>query len=625
MRFFSDARNWLYLSTRSQGIAGRSMSLLTLCVATLIVSGSAVAQSGSWTSTVSSLCSRENALGIIRQQIDATRAFDDPVQRIAVLIRAADLLWPYQQDKARTAFTEAFELAAQDFKERGDQPKREGRALLVQTADQRYVVIRAVAKRDPVWAKKLTDGILKKNLPEAMEAVAKNPESDVRMAWKLLDSATALLPSDQGTAINFARASLIYPASVRLSTFLYKLAESDQRAADQFYEQALAVYSDKPAREFLYLTAYPFGFGDSGDMPWSSSYTVPANFVSNRSLQRLFVQTLLRRASQVQQIPLSEDDSYNGFPSAGHILQVVARVEPQVKQFMPDLVGELEQTRSNLLGALSPENQEIFLSPSHSDGAATGKTFDEQVEAAKAETNANRRDELLVTAILNAGPAESLERVVSAIGEIEGSNARSQLQDWVYFSRTQDAIKDKRIDEARKLATKVQEIDQRAYLYSEIAKESLQTIENQNQTRELLDDVVATATKGPNTLTAARALLSAAYSYLKIDPGRALTILGDAIKSINRLESPDFSRQSLVRKIEGNNFAHYAIFKTPGFDPENAFREMAKIDFDIALSQASSFTDKHLRSLTTLALADFCLQHAEQQQKAEKTKKTGTP
>jgi hypothetical protein len=46
----------------------------------------------------------------------------------------------------------------------------------------------------------------------------------------------------------------------------------------------------------------------------------------------------------------------------------------------------------------------------------------------------------------------------------------------------------------------------------------------------------------------------------------------------------------------------------PGLDPEKAFREMARIEFDDTLSQTTSFTDKFFRAVTTLAVADVCLQ-----------------
>src|SRR6185295_17044130 len=105
----------------------------------------------------SSLCRLESALEIIQQQMDLTKTFDDRVQRIAVLITTADLLWPYQNDKARAAFTEAFDLGTQEFKEKGDEVRREGTGLMTNTPDQRYTVVNAIAKRDLDWARKLTE------------------------------------------------------------------------------------------------------------------------------------------------------------------------------------------------------------------------------------------------------------------------------------------------------------------------------------------------------------------------------------------------------------------------------------------------------------------------------------
>ncbi len=199
--------------------------------------------------------------------------------------------------------------------------------------------------------------------------------------------------------------------------------------------------------------------------------------------------------------------------------------------------------------------------------------------------------------------------------KISDSTIRQQLLNWFYFGRSRSAIKDNQLDEARRLASKVEELDQRAYLYSEIAEESLKTIENQMQARELLDEVTAAATRAPNTIVTARTLLAAALLYTKVDMNRAVSVMGDAIKSINRLEAPDFSRDIVIRKIEGKDFGAYATFQTPGFDPENGLRELAKIDFDTALYQVSSFNDKYLRALTTLTLAQLCLEPPRSQRK----------
>ena len=91
--------------------------------------------------------------------------------------------------------------------------------------------------------------------------------------------------------------------------------------------------------------------------------------------------------------------------------------------------------------------------------------------------------------------------------------------------------------------------------------------------------------------------------------------------------APDFfsDDQAVQKKTErkgkgGRYQGEYTFrFYIPGLDPESTFREMAKIDFDTAMSQSSALTDKFQRSLSTLALADVCL--AQTQQLKEKPKK----
>lgn len=61
-----------------------------------LITSQAQVQKKAEAAPASSLCNQESALEIIRQQMDATKTFDDRVQRIAVLISTADLLWPYQ-------------------------------------------------------------------------------------------------------------------------------------------------------------------------------------------------------------------------------------------------------------------------------------------------------------------------------------------------------------------------------------------------------------------------------------------------------------------------------------------------------------------------------------------------
>ena len=565
----------------------------------------------------SPLCTRDNALDIIKQQVDLTRTFNDSGRRIAVLIRAADLLWPHEQKRARAVFTEAFELAIENEKE-AEQKGSRSVLLRLQVPDQRHIVIRAVAKRDPAWAKELTRQMLK---PDREAPSTRDSVSDVLTAARLLDSANKLIATDYGAALDLARASLNYPASSELTRFLYKLWEINHQEADQFYVQALTTYAERPMREFLYLQAYPFGWSELLNTPIFSFYPdMPGKFEPNQSLQRRFLETMLRRAQQALESPLDPADMYQDptqgrLPGTVRILEGLVKLEPQVRASLPDLLPQLTDAREKILVSLSVEQQKLFLQPGREAAAKPRQTFEERIGAAQKTTDVYERDEMIATAVLGS-ENESLERVIETIDEISDPTLRAHLIEWLYFQRATAARQQKLFDEAERLAAKVDGKEIRAYLLNEIARALLTRGDGQTNAQELLEAAIADAKRAGVNIFAARALLTSSNLYAKIDLNRSIAVLGDAISSINRLDAPDFvsDDQALektpTRMAKGGRYkGEYRLrFYMPGLDPERAFREMAKMDFDTALAQSSALTDKYQRALSMLSIAEVCLQ-----------------
>jgi hypothetical protein len=559
---------------------------------------------------VSQLCTRNSALDFIQQQNAAAKTFDNAVQRIAVMLRVADLGWPYQQERARATFLEAFDVASQYFKEVGAADRKDSQFHVTRGIDQRYKVISAFAKRDPTAARKLSEKILEEAEEDPVKS-ADEAASSRNNAEKLLDVANNLIPIDQSAAIAFARASLRYAAPIQLPYFLHTLSTVNRAAADRFYEEALTAYSGAPMDQFLYLSSYPFGNNrEAGEMPIYTIYKVPDGFTPSIRLQRLFVQRLLARTQSAFEAPVdtTAPSEYRRSDSA-QMWMALSRLEKQIDQSLPDLAETARQAKDKLYALLTAPTQRNITRIVNADNAPK-KSFDEQVEAALKLADVDRRDQGLTFAVTGASSAETVEQVVNVIDKISDSKVRTPLLNWFYFFRTQSLIKDKNLAEARKLAAKVTELDQRVYLYSRIAEESLKEADDQTQARDVLNEIADAAAKAPNTLVTARAWLALAYLYAKIDTNRGIEELANAVRSINRLEAPDFSQQSVIMKIEGKTFGSYAGFATPGFSPENTFREIGKLDFDGSITQAATFTDKSLRALTTLALVEPCLLQA---------------
>jgi hypothetical protein len=560
--------------------------------------------------SLSSLCTRDNALDTAKQQILITRTFDNPVQRIAVLLRAADLLWPHDQEKSLAAFMEAFDLAVQIFKEKGDQLQRASDSkfsAVIAVPDQRFTVISALAKRDPVRARKLSEQMLRDDASAASDKPATDDQSKRRTAEKLLLMAHGLAPADPASAVNFARQSFKYPATLQLPIFMYELAKSSHSLADQFYVEALNAYGAAPMDQFLYLSSYPFANRrEAGEMPGYTFYFIPDGFTPNRAFQKMFVQALLARIDAAMEIPVQETPQYR-YSDHAQMWLALNRLEKQVQSDLPELADAFARAKDKLFALLAPNAQRGVNRVIDNDNRPV-KSFDEQVEAALKLSDVGQRDQGLTLAVTGSSKDEPVEKVVSVIEKISESSTRDALLNWFYYFRSQLLIKEKNFSEARKFAGKVGELDQRAYLYTRIAEESLKVAEDQTETREMLNEVANTISKAPKTIVSARALLALAYLYAKVDMNRGVEELGNAVRTINTLEAPDFSRQFVMMKIEGKTFGSYASYSTPGFNPENAFREMGKLDFDGSLVQATNFSDKSLRALTTLAVIEPCFE-----------------
>jgi hypothetical protein len=582
----------------------RVLVLPLICGLILVASHSSWAQEKAQTPASPSSCTRDNALQIIQQQIDLARTFDDDVRRIAVLLRAADLIWPYQQDKARVVFSDAFEVATRNFKEKGDKSRNEGR-LLVGVPDQRYTVIGAIGKRDPDWAGKLSKQILQEEADEAKEKAEKDKERDAHTGEKLLGVALSLLASEPAGALMFAKNSLSYPATIYLPMFLFKLSEINKVAADQFYSEALAAYARAPMDEFLYLSSYPFARNrEVGEMPTYTLYTVPAGLKPNPQLQRLFMQTLLMRARELVQNPAPPEPGVR-WPDALQIFMALTRLEGEVSTSMPDLSAALQELKGSTAALLSQKDQQRA-SETMTDRPPP-KSFAERMEAADRLVDPDKREGLIETALLSVTDSVGETEIEAAATKIDDLVLRVQLLSNIYFNRAQKALKDKKLDEARRLAVKVDELDQRAYLYSQIATESIKQSRNDAQAREVLEEVLDAVAKAANTEIKARAQLAVAYLYSSFDQSRAIAVLGDAVKTINRVEAIDLSTDHVGIRIEGKQFARYSMLQSPGFSPEVAFREIGKVDFDGTLYLASNLTDKSLRAMTSLALVERCL------------------
>ena len=568
------------------------MKLMRVLLALILLSSTTVAQK----QAERPVCDREQAFILIQEQIAQSKTVDNTAARISILTQGADLLWPYRQAAARATFAEAFEVATQDFRSSEKQQAHAGNL-----PDQRLVVIRAISQRDSEWARRLAKAIADENEKDE-EAGA---STDHRYQGEtLLNIAATLLKNDPKTAVTFARASLRYPGSVALARFLFQLWIVDQRVSNQFYQEALNAYANAPVNELLYLSAYAFGMNRVvGPEMQSTFFTVPPNFSSDAVAQSAFMDVVLRRA---QETTARTEQPVSGPAAQPEIVQIYVALNGlrTLEPAYADRVISLLATIEPFLSAHA-RREASDISGWHQDLDLSLEKLGDRIENEKVP---EKRDRLIARAVLASKSIEELERVESFVERVSDLKFRGELLDWLYFKRVQKLVSDGRLDEAAQLIPKVGRVDHRAFLAYLLASESTKKIKDSVLVIQVLEDVVKTALKAPNTSEKARTLLGLTSSYAKFDRSRAFEILGEAINVIGKIDEPDLTSTAIFRRIGTDRFTIHAAYEMRSSTLETVFREFALDDFVKSLWLANQLPDKPLRAKGTFAISGRCLE-----------------
>jgi hypothetical protein len=561
-------------------------------------------------------CDQARAVALIEQQAAEAKSFEPSAGKIRVLTRAASLLWPHRREAARKIFTEAFDLAAEHYRRRGDEVRREGFGLISRPPDQRFEVMREIAKHDAAWARKLAEGVAEESRREAGRAEEPPPAGAdaTQLGQKLIGLASSLLEIDRLAAIELARNSFRHPASVSHPHFFYQLAKADREAADRLALEAVAAYSAAGTTQDLsYVAAYVFGLKRAiSPVSTSTLYQVPEGFRPNPALQDALVKALLARAEVVIAAP---ERFTNEIPHRAETSQITAALltlETLAAQLGPAQAERVAEARARAAAAVSDlHRQYAEMHVRRDQEADRPKDFDADFERAERETNPDRRDQAVAFLAMGMTDLERLARLERLGEKVSDANARRQLLDWINFTRAQQLVKEGLLDEAKAAAAKVGELDLRAVLHLEVAREAIKRLGDRARASELLEEVAAAAAKAPNTEIKARAQLGVAHLYAYFDALRSLEVLAEAVKTVNALEGEaDLARSFIQRRVEGKTFGTYSGFNVPGFSLENTFGEAGARDFDGALLTARNLSDRVLRATATIGLASRCLEQS---------------
>lgn len=586
-------------------------------------------------------CDVERALQLVRAQLSESKAFANGAKRVAVMARAADLLWAFDEAQSREVFAEAFEVASSHYREHGQEhtvrkssrADTNGPGLRYVLTDPRVAVIRAVARHDPAWAQKLSLRAAEETRQRATEVESKAGRESDNPAEKLISMARSLMGDDRGLALSVARESLRHPASRFLSGFVYDVARADRAAADAFYLDALRAYSAADLTSLLQLSAYPFGL--TQNLGLRSGYNgaggPPQGFAPSPDLQRSFVAAFLRLAAQrleaaAGQAP-PEGDTFQQPPSDAELAYgALASLEniyaPSDRNFAA-LAAPLKQSAGALLSANGLKRAEGGArgAPRPEPTPLSSSAVDNVLANAGRIKDPDAHDRAIVMGLFGLLGSEGMDRLEAAADKFKDAEVRRQFLEAAYFEKSLRASKEGRAEEAARFAEKVGSLEQRAALAAELAAAELKQAATAPLALAVAESVSKSAQGAPESEEKVRALIGLARLYWRLDPTRAAPVLAEAVSALNRVPEMDPMRPFITRAIDGRRFNFFTSYASPGFNLETVLGEMGERDFEAALLAALGLDDKHLRALSVVALSSKCLEAAPKPETQPKPKR----
>lgn len=554
------------------------------------------------------VCNDEIANSLVAQLVAESRSVAETDKRVRILTRSADFLWKFDQPTAREYFAEAFNVARDRYAEKGLETKKESN-LTVQLPDYRFEVIKAIAKHDGEWAKRLSEELLKEYEKEAANRSEWDKNREVAY---ILQIAVEAAQSNPALSWYLYRRVMREPLDFHWMWALYNLREKNGMFADQLYAELIRNYANESPRKLLFLSAYPWGRGTVfGYDRTSFGTSSPAGFNGSLPLQISFIDLFLRRADAYVSDPSNFNLGGTDYrPSeAAYIISALIEMEPFIAQSNPAFVPRVTILRSKAMAMLRDvDRKKMDDRDKFADSLKT--PFEERIaELERADSEGRLDDAMILAVMVHSGGLKQEEQFKIFepwLDKVRDSDARSQMVNFFWFLRTKLAIKENRFAEADAFAKKVPEIEHRAVLLFEIAEVQLKNLANSSDAYQTLAEVSRMNRQAEDSLEKARVLLGLASLYEKLNHSFAISELSDAVTVINKLKDVDLMTSGVIRQITTKNMSYFSMYDMPGANLETTFQLLSKNDYSLTLSNARAIGDRYYRTIAVLAIAKNC-------------------
>jgi hypothetical protein len=568
------------------------------------------------------------AIQVVSSLADEARNYKDESLKVKVQARAADVLWNFNQERARAIFERAWDLAQrvdEDGRRAIEEQRRAflsgkgGIGFIPPPPNLREEVLRLASQHDRSLAEKFLASMEEANDRDEKEnKINRNsdPTEPPEAIAKRLQLARQLLENGQpDSAVAFAQPGLNRITSDG-TIFLVLLRQKNAVLADRLFSTLLDRTAADPladATSASLLASYALTpsilvtFTRRGLLmnQWTSELPPPQLAPSLRTKVFNTISQVLMRHGSISELELT---------SAGlsGTCFTIRRLLPSFEQSFPSLASDLH----NRLNQLTQEKDEM-VSPQQRSFMNAGfepkKSVEEpddtlsQIERA---SSTRERNQLYAVAAQKAA-MKTDPKARELADKIDDDEFRKAVRNFVDVLLINKA-KEKRESEKALQLVRTAELShfQRVWAYTEIAALLPSSAEEQaiDLITEAIDEAGRLETSKPER---AEAWVAIAMNAVRVDQARKEDMLLDVVKAVNQAEGYTGEESSFTVDFSvRSNIARVSI-PAPTISLANLFAALGKDDLFRAANIAHSIKSESPRAIALLASARSVLNTAK--------------
>jgi hypothetical protein len=537
---------------------------------------------------------QQYALGVLDQLLSSSKEFEDERLRVRTQAQVADILWRYDEPRARGLFKEAFEAAAsaklESWKEGGAPGAPFGAAS--PRVGLQSEVLKLAARRDPDLAETLIG-----SLKEARGDDSTPPDgADSGGGPGLyLEAAMSIADTNPHRAVRLAETGLGGGINPSVLSVLYALRRSNRAQADALYRSVLAAArrdSGHTSVNFTVLASYALpDFSRGGPPPPDGEAADPLVV----ELLDFAFETYMGLAFPA---PAAPGGAEARPPAAPNPIDYMTgqKLLPYFTRYRPEKAVQFRASLETIAGRLKQNS--LMESVQRLSQAGSADELEKQADSVK---DSFQRDLLYFRAALTASGAGEFERALSLAGKVSGEDFRGGLESVIRFQASSELLAKGEIDSSLRYAEAMSDVRQRAFQLAKIAR-TLLGRNNAPRASEVLTEAEKTLARAKDGSEKAQALLIITEVRMRLDPTQGMESMEGTVKAFNEADAAPAARPAAPGSgaLMTAMLASMLTPEAPDFAP--SFYLLARTDFNRAAQLARQLTRKE-RAVSALLAA----------------------